>query len=121
MQTRLITALNAVKATTTSEEINVKYAKKIVLLLKRADNSEGGSSAFTVEGSVDNGVSYQTLSILRDNATGINTLVAGKTLSSDTSALVAIDLESGFALDLIKVTVTETTGGTHTAKVYITE
>lgn len=120
MSIRLVTALNAVTATTTSAGIDVKYSKRIVLQLTRADHTSG-STAFTVTGSIDNGVTYQAIAFLRDNATGINTLVATKVLSADGLALVALDLESGFALDYIKITATETTDGTHSAKVYIVE
>jgi len=116
---RLITALNAVTATTTSEAINVKYAKKVVLQLTRADHS-AGSSTFTVSGTVD-GTNFVALAILRDNATGINTLVSSKALASNTTALVALDLETGFAFEDIKITVTEATDGTHSALVYIEE
>jgi len=118
---RITPALDAVTETTTSAEINVKYAKKIVLMLTRADHSSG-SSAFTVSGSIDGGTTYVNLNILRDNATGVLTLVANKVLSADGTALVSIDLKgTGMALDYIKVTVTETTDGTHSAKVYIVE
>ena len=121
MQSRLITALDAVTETTTSGAINVKYAKKVVLLLTRADHS-AGTSTFTVSGSVDDGTTYVPLNILRDNATGVLTLVANKVLSANGTALVSVDLEgTGMAFDYIKVTVTEGTDGTHSAKVYIVE
>jgi hypothetical protein len=120
MQTRLITALSAVTATTTSDAINVKYAKKIVLMLTCAAQSSG-NGVFTVSGSVDNGTTYVALAILRDNVVGINTLVASKTLSANGTAIVALDLESGFAFDYLKVTATRTTDGTYSAKIYIAE
>jgi len=120
MTSRTITALDSVTATTTSEAIPVKYAEKVVLMLTRADHTSG-SSAFTVSGSVD-GTTFVPLNILRDNATGVLTLVGSKTLSANGSDLVAVDLDdSGFSLTHIKVTVTETTDGTHSASVYIEE
>lgn len=119
-QTKVITALNAVTATTTSEAIDVKYAEKITLLLTRANHS-AGSSAFTVTGSVD-GATYVALNTLIDNVTNTNaqtlTRIATKTLSADGSALVALDLEQ-FGYSFIKVTVTETTDGTHSAVVLV--
>jgi hypothetical protein len=111
--------IDSVTATTTSDPIDVKYAKRVILMLQRANHSSG-SSEFTVSGSIDKGVTYIPLNILRDNATGVLTLVSGKTLNADGYALVSLDLdESGFAFDYIKVTVTETTDGTHSASVYI--
>lgn len=118
--TRLITALNAVTATTTSSSINVEYAEKVVFQFTRSAHGSG-SSAFTVEGSVDGGTTWATLACLRDNVTGINTLVATKVLSANGTAFVALDLETGFAFTNIRVTATETTDGTHTAVVFIEE
>lgn len=119
-QTKVITALNAVTATTTSEAIDVKYAEKITLLLTR-ENHSAGSSAFTVTGSVD-GATYVALNTLIDNVTNTNaqtlTRIATKTLSANGSALVALDLEQ-FGYSFIKVTVTEATDGTHSAVVFV--
>lgn len=119
-QTKVITALNAVTATTTSEAIDVKYAEKITILLTRANHS-AGSSAFTVTGSVD-GATYVALNTLIDNVTNTNaqtlTRIATKTLSADGSAIVALDLEQ-FGYSFIKVTVTEATDGTHSAVVFV--
>jgi hypothetical protein len=118
MAIRLVTALNAVVATTTSDPIDVKYAKKITLLLTQADHSSG-NFVFTVSGSVD-GTTFVALNNLRDNSTGVLTLVASKTLSTDTSVLMTVDLcGTGMSLSQIKVTGTRTTDGTATALVYI--
>jgi hypothetical protein len=117
---KLVTALNAVTATTTSEAIDVQYAEKITLLLTRANHS-AGSHAFSVTGSID-GTTYVTLNMIVDNVTNTNaqnyTRVASKTLSADGSALVGIDLEM-IGLKWIKVTATETTDGVATVKVFI--
>ena len=115
---KTVTALNAVVATTTSSAIDVKYAEKITLLLTQTGHSSG-NFVVTVSGSV-NDSTYVDLNILRDNATGVLTLVSSKTLSADGSVLVSIDLEgTGIALTSIKVTGTRTTDGTLTAVVYI--
>jgi hypothetical protein len=120
--TRLITALEAVTATTTSAAIKVRYAKKVTLMFKRADHS-AGSTAFTVTGSLD-GETFITLNNLVDNVTNNNsqtlTRVGSVTLSADTSKVYALDLDK-FGFKEIKVTATETTDGTHTALVLIEE
>jgi hypothetical protein len=119
MLTSFKKVIDAVTATATSDPIDVKYAKNVVLMLQRA-NHGSGSSTFTVSGSVNGGVTYIDLNILRDNATGVPTLVSSKALNADGYALVALDLEdSSFAFDYIKVTVTEATDGTHSASVYV--
>ena len=121
METRkLITALDAVTATTTSSAIDIGYAKKVTLLFTRANHS-AGSSAFTVTGSID-GTTYVALNTLIDNVTNAIseglTRVASCTLSSNTSKIYALDLEQ-FGYEFIKVTCTETTDGTHSASVYV--
>ena len=121
MKTRkLITALDAVTATTTSSAIDIGYAEKVTLLFTRANHS-AGSSAFTVTGSID-GTTYVALNTLIDNVTNTNgqtlTRVASSTLSSNTSKIYALDLEQ-FGYEFIKVTVTETTDGTHSCSVLV--
>lgn len=113
---KIVTALNAVTQTTTSEVIGIEYAEKVTILLTRA-NHGSGSSAFTVEGSID-GTTYIALNTLLDNATGVLTHVSSKTLSADGSALIAIDLKQ-FGYKSIKVIATETTDGSHSAVVYV--
>lgn len=117
---KLVTVLDAVTETTTSEAIDVQYAEKITLLLTRANHS-AGSHAFSVTGSID-GTTYVTLNMIVDNVTNTNaqnyTRVATKTLSANGSALVGIDLEF-IGLKWIKVTATETTDGTASVKAYI--
>ena len=120
MQNKFGKVLDAVKETKTSEAIDVEYAKKITLLLTRANHS-AGSSAFSVTGSID-GVTYVTLNMIVDNLTNTNaqnyTRVASKTLSANGSALVGIDVKM-IGLKYIKVKVTETTDGTHSCSAYI--
>jgi hypothetical protein len=118
---KLVVALNAVTATTTSSEIDVRGAKKVVILCTRANHS-AGSTAFSVTGSIDKGTTYVATNIV-DHAANTNaqtvTRSASKTLSANGTAWIALDLEY-LAFDLIKVTATETTDGTHSASVYIT-
>lgn len=115
-----VVALNAVTATTTSQVIPCKGAKKITLLFTRANHSSG-STAFTVPVSIDD-TTYVDCAMLIDNLANSNsqdvTRVASKTLNADGSAILAIDL-SVFAFSSLKVTATETTDGTHSATVYL--
>ncbi len=113
-------ALDAVTATTTSSVIPTEGAKKITLLLTRADHSSG-SSAFSVDGSVD-GVTFVTLNSMIEDLTNTNaqdyTRTASVTLSANGSKIAAVDLAVN-SLKAIKVTVTETTDGTHSALVAV--
>lgn len=117
---REVTALDGVTATTTSDPISVVGAKKLTLLMTRANHSSG-SSAFSVTGSVD-GTTFVTLNKLITNVTNTNAQTkiraASVTLSANGSELAGIDIED-MGLHSIKVTVTETTDGTHSAKVLI--
>ncbi len=112
--------LNAVTATTTSEPINIENAEKATLEFTRANHS-AGSSAFAVTVSVD-GVNYVTYNKLIDNVTNTNaqtlTRVASASLASDTSKHYSMDLTQD-AFRWMKVTVTETTDGTHTCKALV--
>ncbi|MBX3498107.1 MAG: hypothetical protein KF889_01585 [Alphaproteobacteria bacterium] len=107
--------LNAVTATTTSEAVNVEGLRRIGFQFKRANHS-AGSSAFTVEGTI-NGADWTALNLIVSNATNTNaqtrTRVATVTLSSDTTALAF--LEDLVVLKAVRVKVTETTDGTHSA------
>ena len=109
------TLLDAVTATTTSDPINVERYRHIGFQFKRADHS-AGSSAFTVEGTV-NGVDWTALNMIVSNVTNTNaqtrTRVASVTLSSDTTALAW--LEDLIVLKAVRVVATETTDGTHSA------
>lgn len=116
----LVTALNAVTATTSSSVIPIKGAKKVTLAFTRANHSSG-STAFTVTASIDGStyVAYNKLITNSTNAIGEGLVrVASVSLSSNTTSLVSMDLDHD-TLDSIIVTATETTDGTHTAKVLI--
>jgi len=111
------TPLNAVVATTTSEAINIQYAEKVTLEFTRANHSVG-SSAFTVTVSID-GETYVAYNKIISNVTNTNgqdlTRVATVTLAADGSSVASLDLSQD-TFRFMKVTVTETTDGTHTCK-----
>jgi hypothetical protein len=118
---RLVTALDGVTATTTSSAINIRYAKKVTFVFTRADNA-GGTSTFTVSGSID-GTTYVDLNKLVTNVANANTETVVRVASvaianTNASSIASLDLEYD-VFEYIKVTVTETSDGTHTAKVYI--
>lgn len=108
------TLLNAVTATTTSKVVNVEGCTRIGLQFKRADHS-AGSSAFSAEGTI-NGKDWTTLNLIISNATNTNaqtlTRVASVSLAANGTALAFLD---AVCLKAIRVTVTETTDGTHSA------
>lgn len=113
------TAIDAATATTTSQVIDVQNAKKIMCQFTRANHSSG-STAFKVEGSVD-GTTYDDCMLVKQvaNTNAQNYLrQMSVTLSANGTEHWAVDL-SYFAFKTIKVTATETTDGTHTAKVLI--
>ena len=111
------TLLDGVTATTTSQAFPVKGVRKATVFFTRADHS-AGSSKFEVSASVDDST-YVTLVDLVSNATATPpTVVADITLASDTTEMAHLDLSKA-AYSSIKVTVTETTDGTHTAKICV--
>lgn len=116
----LIKAIDAVTATTVSEPINIENAEKISLIFTRANHS-AGSSAFSVEVSLD-GITYVAFNKLITNVTNTNaqtkTRVASVSLASNTSSIVAMDLENDI-FRWMRIIATETTDGTHTAKALI--
>ena len=116
----LIKAIDAVTATTVSEPINIENAEKISLIFTRANHS-AGSTAFSVEVSLD-GITYVAFNKLITNVTNTNaqtkTRVASVSLASNTSSIVAMDLENDI-FRWMRITATETTDGTHTAKALI--
>ena len=115
----LVPILSEVTATTTSSAYNIEGARKVMLIVKRADHS-AGSSAFTAEVSVD-AVNYIDYDKWIDNVANTNsqqlTRIKTKTLSSNGTDCVAMSPEDGFKW--IRVKVTETTDGTHSAWLYL--
>jgi hypothetical protein len=118
---KLVTALSAVTATTTSAVINVKRAKRITLMFTAASIS-AGNGVFKVSGSIDDST-YIDLNCLVDDVTSTSsqniTRVATSTLNSNISKLYALDL-SNFDYSSIKVTVTRTTDGAYSALAFVT-
>lgn len=120
--TRVVKALDAVTATTTSSNIYVGDARRVGVILTRADHS-AGSTAYSFKGgaSPDGGTTAPTMITINtfiDNVTNTNaqtiTRVAGKTLSSNTSVLIWLNLDET-PIEFLQVTATETTDGTHSA------
>lgn len=112
--------LPAVTADATSNEVVVTGAKRISFWFKRSNHSSG-SSAFTVEGTID-GTNWVTLNFIIEHNTNTNAQdyvrAASVTLSSDTDALAFLDL-AHMGLYQIRVKVDETTDGTHDARALI--
>lgn len=111
---KVIKVLDAVTATTTSSPVNILGAKKVVLFCNRADHASG-SSAFSA--TVGVGTTFATYNKFISNATNTNaqtlTRVASLSLAADGSGFLTMSPEDCF--EFIKVTVTETTDGTHSA------
>lgn len=115
------TLLNGVTDTTTSNPFSIEGYQRIGLQFLREDHSSG-SSKFEVEGTID-GTNWVIVNTLIDNVVNAITegvvRVASITLSSNTSKLVYLDNFVG--LKAIRVKVTETTDGTHSAFVVASE
>ena len=114
--TKVITALDAVEATTTSGKIWVGGAKRIGLLFRRASGA-GGSNTFTVNGSMEPvetvTPTMTVLSMLITNTANSNvqalTRAASVALTTDTDSLVWLDPTC--CLTWLSVTSTEATSG----------
>jgi len=119
-RTKVITALDAVTATTTSNKFFVGGARRIGLLFRRADHA-AGSTAFTVNGGMESEdtvtPTMTALNMLITNTANSNvqslTRVASVTLSANGDSLVWLDPVC--VLNWLSVTATETTDGTHSA------
>jgi hypothetical protein len=114
-----MTALNAVTANTTSNKFFVGGAKRVGVLVRRADHSSG-SSAFTIKGSLDYDDVTPVMTALNvwiDNVTNTNsqtlTRVNGKTLAANGDAMLWLD--TNCFVNWLEITVAETTDGTHSA------
>lgn len=114
-----IKVLDGVTATTTSEAQKIEDAKKVILVVNRADHGSG-SSAFTATVSVD-GTNYMDYNKWIDNVANTNvqtlTRTKTKTLSANGTDFMTMDPDDTFKY--MKVKVTETTDGTHSAWLYI--
>lgn len=109
--------IDDVTATTTATTQKIEDAKKVMLVVERADHSSG-TSAFTATVSVD-GTNFIDYNKWIDNVTNTNaqdlTRVKTKTLSADGLDFVTMDLADIGMFTDVKVTVTEGTDGTHSA------
>jgi hypothetical protein len=112
-----IVALDGVTATTTSNKFFVGGAKRIGVLLRRADHSSG-NTVFSIKGSLDYGDVTPVMTALNiwiDNVTNTNsqtlTRVNAKTLSANGDAMLWLDANA--FVNYLEITATETTDGTH--------
>jgi len=117
----IITALDAVTATTTSDAINVENAKKVTLMFVRANHS-AGKTVFTVTASVD-GTTFVAYNKLISNAVnaiseGLTRVASYDTGTANATAIYSMDLANDTFKE-IKVTATETLDGAHSCKVII--
>ena len=114
------TPLNAVTATTTSSTLNIAGATRISLAFTRANHSSG-VSAFKIQVSVD-GTTFIDFNKLITNVENTNVQneirVTTISLSSNTTEFATVDLNKS-VYKAMKVVVTETTDGSHTAKCLI--
>jgi hypothetical protein len=117
----LIDGATASVAAAVAAIVDISRATAITLQFTRADHTSG-SSAFTVEVSND-GVNWVAYNKLIKNVTNTNsqTLLreAGPTLSSNTSLMYSFSPEDCYVK--MRVTVVETTDGTHTCTAHIRE
>lgn len=119
--TPTVMGLNAVTATTVGNSINIKGAKKVTIMGTRAAHSSG-STAFSVDVSIDDGVTFVDYNRLVTNVANANTethvRAASFTLAANGSAIASLDLVNDVFTHM-KVTATETTDGTHSASALI--
>lgn len=119
----MITALNAVTATTTSSKIWIGDFERVAILYRRADHSSG-STAFTVKAGFGQTASdtptMTAYNMLIDNATNTNAQTPirlnSKTLAANGDAMVWMD--PSCPATHIEITATETTDGTHSAFIF---
>jgi hypothetical protein len=114
---KVIHVFDEVTETTTSDPIDILGAKRVVLLCKRAQTAqESGTSTFTAQ--VGQGTEFVDYNKWISNATNTNaqnlTRVASLAIADDSSSdFLTMSPEDVF--EFIKVKVTETTDGTHSA------
>lgn len=120
MSVKMITALDAVTATTVSQKIWVGDFDRVAILYRRANHS-AGSTAFTVKAGfaqlASDTPTMTAYNMLIDNLTNSNvqtpTRINSKTLNADGDAMVWMDPSA--PATHIEITATETTDGTHSA------
>jgi len=112
--------IDAVTVTTTSSAVSIRGATKVMLVGQRSADA-GGTTAFSATVSVD-GVNYVAYNKWIDNVTNSNvqtlTRVTSKAIAAANGFIfLTMSPEDTFAW--IKVTVTETADGTHSAWLYL--
>ena len=113
-------ALNAVTATTTSDKFFVGGAKRVAVLVRRASNA-GGTSAFTINASLDYDTVTPVMTALNlwiDNVTNTNsqtlTRVNGTSIANaDGDKMLFLD--PAVIVNWLEIKVTETSDGVHSA------
>lgn len=126
ISTRVIPAIEAVTATTTSNKFYVGGATRIGFLVRRANHSSG-STALSVKISMDDVTTVTptmtACNMLISNATNTNaqtlTRVSSVSLNANGDAFVWLDPLC--VVNWVEVTVTETTDGTHSAYILVEE
>ena len=123
---KIITALDGVVATTTSNHIPIGSFKRVALLFRRADD-DTGVSAFTVtggfatDGMESTDPTMTSYAMLIDNVANSNsqtnlTHTASHSITNE-NADVLVWLDPLCPVTHIQITVTETSNGTHSAYV----
>lgn len=120
-QVKVITAINAVTATTVSSKIWVGSFDRVAILYRRADHS-AGSTAFTVKGGFgelpSDSPTMTAYNMLIKNVTNSNaqtlTRVNSVSLASNVDEYVWLDMQQA-PVTHVEITATETTDGTHSA------
>lgn len=118
--TKVIKAIDAVTATTTSKKLYVGGAKRVGFMLRRADHS-AGSTALGVKISLEDAETVTptmtACNMLVSNVTNSNvqtlTRVASISLAANGDAFCWLDPLC--VVNWVELTVTETTDGTHSA------
>lgn len=117
----VITALDAVTATTVSSKIWIGGFKRVAVLFRRAADA-GGTSAFTVKAGfselASDSPTMTAYNMLIDNVTNSSaqnlTHVNGKSIAASNGD-VMLWMNPACPATHLEVTVTETTDGTHSA------
>jgi len=121
IKTKVITALDAVVATTTSNKFYVGGAKRIGFLFRRADHSSG-KTVFSVNIGAESG------DTVTPTMTACNMLIGNTAASNSQTTAHVASVDTGTAngdfyawldpiclVNWVSVTATETTDGTHSA------
>lgn len=117
---KILTALDAVTATTVSSKLWIGDFDRVAILYRRADHGSG-STAFTVKAGfaqlASDTPTMTAYNMLIDNATNTNaqtpTRINSKSLAANGDAMVWMDPSA--PATHIEITATETTDGTHSA------